>query len=97
MAKDWAKKFYDSKVWKDTRDSIMAEYFGICQRCKEQAAEIVHHIIWLNPNNINNPEITLGRDNLIPVCRECHAIIHERKSATVEGLMFDKEGNIVCS
>lgn len=96
MAKEFAKNFYESKAWKNTRDSIMAEYFFICQKCKSNPAEIVHHIIWLTPSNINDSSITLGHDNLIPVCRECHAIIHEGKSSTVDGLYFDEEGNLVC-
>lgn len=39
-------------------------------------AEIVHHKIELTPDNIDNPKITLGFDNLEAVCRECHAQIH---------------------
>lgn len=38
--------------------------------------EIVHHKIHLTPSNITNPEIALSFDNLILVCRECHAIEH---------------------
>jgi len=39
-------------------------------------AEIVHHKIELTPDNIDNPKITLGFDNLEAVCRECHSSIH---------------------
>ena len=95
MAKDWAKKFYTSKNWITTRDYMMSKYNFMCQKCKERPAEIVHHIIWLNPSNINNPEITLSEKNLIPVCRECHALIHEGVSATIDEVMFDAEGNLV--
>jgi len=95
MAKDWAKKFYQSKQWIQARDYMMHKFHYICQKCKERPAEIVHHKIWLNPSNINDPDITLGEKNLLPVCRECHALIHEGVSATIEGLRFNSNGELV--
>jgi 5-methylcytosine-specific restriction endonuclease McrA len=95
MAKEWAKDFYQSNSWQKTRDYILAKNFYLCQKCHDKPAEIVHHIIWLSPSNINNPRITLGEDNLMPVCRECHAIIHEGVSSTVDGLCFNENGDLV--
>lgn len=95
MAKDWAKDFYESKSWRETRDYLMAKYNFICQKCKNQPAEIVHHIIWLTPQNINNPKITLCEDNLIPVCRDCHAEYHYNALSTADGLKFDENGELI--
>jgi len=95
MARDFAKKFYESESWKQCREYILVKYNKICQKCKEHPAEIVHHIIWLTPSNINDPNITLGEDNLMPVCRECHAKIHEGVSATVDDVCFDENGDLV--
>lgn len=95
MAKDFAKDFYQSNNWKKARDYVLSKYHYLCQKCKERPAEIVHHIIWLNPTNINDPVITLGEGNLMPVCRECHAIIHEGVSPTAEGLFFDENGDLM--
>ena len=95
MAKEWAKKFYQSNAWINARDYMMAKYHYICQKCKNRPAEIVHHIIWLNPANINNPNITLGEKNLIPVCRECHAEIHEGVKPTIEDLCFTDDGQLI--
>ena len=95
MAKEWAKDFYQSINWKKTRDYILAKNYYLCQKCKNKPAEIVHHIIWLTPSNINDPKTTLGEDNLTPVCRECHAIIHEGVDATTEGLMFNADGELI--
>lgn len=95
MAKDWAKKFYESKSWQDTRDYIMAKNNFICQKCKDKPAEIVHHIIWLNPSNINDPKVTLSEDNLMPVCRDCHAEIHHKDLPTIEGFCFDEKGQLI--
>lgn len=52
----------------------------ICQDCRKagkvKAAEEVHHIIELTPDNINDPAITLALDNLISLCRKCHGARH---------------------
>lgn len=95
MAQTWAKKFYESTQWINTRNYIMSKYHCQCQICHERPAEIVHHIIWLNPSNINNPNITLKEDNLIPVCRECHALIHEGVRATIDELKFNECGELI--
>ena len=95
MAKDWAKNFYQSSNWTRVRDYVMSKHYYICQMCKEKPAEIVHHIIWLNPTNINDSNITLNIDNLMPVCRECHAIIHEGVSSTNDGLFFNEKGELL--
>ena len=95
MAKEWAKDFYQSKNWITARDYMMSKYNFICQKCKTNPAEIVHHIIWLTPKNINDPMITLSESNLLPVCRECHALIHEGVSATQENLKFNSNGELV--
>lgn len=38
--------------------------------------EIVHHVIELTPENINDENITLNYSNLELVCRNCHKEIH---------------------
>lgn len=90
----FAKKFYLSKAWRDTRAYILARDMGLCVRCGKPG-EIVHHKEHLTPQNINNPAITLSEDNLETLCRECHAIEHEGQSPTAEGLVFDDKGNLV--
>lgn len=94
MAQDFSRKFYDSPQWRACRDYILRRDHFICQRCHEKPADIVHHIVWLTPSNINDPTITLGEDNLMSVCRDCHAIIHEGVQATLDGLYFDEKGNL---
>ena len=96
MAKEWAKRFYTSKAWIATRDRVMINEHYICRQCKgiNGPAEIVHHIIWLNSRNINDVNVTLNVDNLMPVCRVCHAIIHEGTPTTAEGLIFNSNGEL---
>lgn len=68
MAKDFAKSFYHSKAWQDCRDAYFVSQHGICERCGG-AGKIVHHKVELTSQNINNPEITLGWDNLELTCQ----------------------------
>lgn len=97
MAKDFAKSFYQSTAWRKTRDYIFTKQRGICERChgRNGPGEIVHHKIYLTPQNIYNPSITLGEDNLELLCRICHALEHEAQQPTAQGLMFDEEGNLI--
>lgn len=92
--KEFARKFYLSAAWRETREYIYKRDMGLCVRCG-RPGEIVHHIIHLTPRNIDNPSITLSEDNLELLCRDCHAQEHEGQPATASGLMFDNEGNLV--
>lgn len=94
MAREFARKFYDSKAWKDVRALVFNEANGICEKCGEPGEE-VHHLIWLTPYNINDYDIALGRDNLILLCKTCHINIHRPKEITRKDLMFDEEGNLI--
>lgn len=103
MARDFAKKFYESKEWRGTKkneykDGVRYLAYeranGICEKCEEPGEE-VHHIIWLTPENINDYEITLGLDNLILLCKDCHIDIHRPKTVTANNLMFDKNGDLI--
>ncbi len=92
--KDFAKGFYLSKEWRRVRDYIFKRDAGICVKCGEPG-EIVHHKKPLTPENISDPFIALGEDNLELLCRECHGIEHSEDMPTDKGLMFDEEGNLV--
>lgn len=80
MSKEWARDFYNSDAWKKTRNAYAASVGGLCEKCDGiTPGEIVHHVTWLTPDNIHDPSITLGWDNLMLVCRECHAQIHGKR------------------
>lgn len=92
--KDFAKEFYRSTAWRKVREYVFKRDLGLCVRCGEPG-EIVHHKIYITPQNINDPSVTLNEKNLELICRSCHAIEHEGQSATGEGLAFDDEGNLI--
>ena len=97
MAKDFAKKFYNSKQWLNCRNSYKLSKFGLCERCKSPNASDVHHKIKLNEFNINNPDIALNQNNLSLLCKDCHNQEHMSKySPLQQGLSFDANGDLVC-
>lgn len=82
--KEFAEQFYKSKQWKSCRKNYISSVGGLCEDCLAKgiyrSGEIVHHIIYLSPENINNPSITLDWSNLRLVCRECHAREHRHEA-----------------
>lgn len=83
MAKEFAQGFYNSTQWKICRREYAKQQNYLCEMCMKKgivkAGEIVHHITELTAYNINDPNITLNCDNLMYLCRECHADIHQHK------------------
>lgn len=96
MARDFARGFYNSQKWRDTQKAYMLSKNYICERCGK-VASIVHHKTYLNPGNINDPNITLNWDNLEALCSTCHQNEHFLTSnrVTAEGLAFDDQGNLI--
>ena len=100
-------KFYKSKQWEKCRRLVLERDNYMCVLCKEQPAVDGHHIVELTKDNLDNPNITLNTSNLISLCVSCHNRIHmkwkdvnkrgtrERIPSTVDGLMFDADGNLV--
>ena len=101
VAKEWAKAFYNSKAWQQCREAYKQSVNGLCERClkagKYVPGDEVHHKIYLTPENINNPDITLNWDRLELLCATCHSIEHNRKEKEVvrEGLTFDSNGDLI--
>ena len=80
MAKEFARKFYNSTRWRKCAKAFAQYKLYVCEMCHNQISEkdygnhryIVHHKVMLTPKNINNPYITCGWDNLMLLCIECH-------------------------
>ena len=100
MAKEFAKAFYNSKKWKQCRAAYIAHRRaidgGLCESCHEEPGYIVHHKIELTPDNINNPDIALGFNNLKYDCHVCHQK-ENSQDGPAEGLVkyeFDSDGEL---
>ena len=59
------------------------------------ANSVVHHKTHLTPENINDPEIALGEDNLELLCRDCHAVKHIAELPMDKAFMWDEDGNLI--
>lgn len=93
MAKPWAKSFYNSRLWQDTRRLALQRDRYTCQDCGYRAEE-VHHIIELTAENINDVNISLNIENLMCLCRECHARHTHKISAVADEYIFDSDGYV---
>lgn len=97
MAKDFAKQFYSSKTWQDTRNAYAKSVGHLCERCKDKgiitAGEIVHHKTHIDLNNIDKPDITLSFNNLEMLCRRCHGEEHNRKNK--KRFFVDENGKVI--
>lgn len=96
MAKAFAKAFYKSKLWQDTRSYILRRDHYTCQHCKVRPAEEIHHIKRLTADNIGDMSIAVGEGNLVALCGGCHKKIHERDTKKIisqRQIVFDSEGN----
>lgn len=78
---DW-KRFYKLQTWQDCRESYAKKAHYLCELCLQEGrhtpGEIVHHIVPLTANNVNDPSISLSFDNLQLLCREHHAQVHKK-------------------
>lgn len=83
MSRDFARSFYGSDAWKMCRAAYYKSKGGLCERClkagRYSPGEIVHHKIYLTPQNVHQPEVALCWDNLELLCRECHAAEHDAR------------------
>ena len=66
--KEYREEYLNSEEWKKLRDLIMSTS-PKCQCCENLATD-VHHLVY---KNIVDIKIT----DLIPVCKNCHNLIHE--------------------
>jgi thymidine kinase len=94
MARDFAKQFYRSKAWRQARALALRRDMFTCRDCGGRANE-VHHIVELQPDNIDNPAIALGLDNLMSLCTACHSARTAGACDLGEGYAFDADGQVV--
>ncbi len=96
MAKEFSKAFYNSDAWDKARRLALSRDNFLCQDCLNNGyiteAEEVHHITELTPENINDPSITTGLNNLVSLCHNCHTARHLKKT---KRFRIDKSGRLI--
>jgi len=94
MAKAFSAAFYKSKPWRAAREQCLHDSMYTCADCGGRATE-VHHKNPLTPENINDPVIALGLDNLEALCWGCHDKRTKQCADVAEGYRFDENGYVV--
>lgn len=96
MASDKQTAFYHSREWKQCRKAYAASVNGLCEDCLRRgiinAGKVVHHIRWIDTDNLDDTSVTLDWNNLVMVCQDCHAKRHSDGGR----IAFDAEGRVVC-
>ena len=89
--------FYNSRKWRQVQSDYKKKVGGLCERCRSKGlfvpAKIVHHKIYLNETNVNDPSVTYNFDNLEALCQECHNKEHFEDSS--KRWKFDKNGCLI--
>lgn len=86
-------KFYQSMRWKKVRSYKRQLARGLCEKCGNAGWE-VHHKIPLTLSNIDDPNISLGLDNLELLCTSCHDAMRSEESEIRYDIAFDEYGNV---
>lgn len=98
MAKEFARLFYKSYAWVTCKAGYAASKNFLCERClaagKYTPGKIVHHKIYLTPDNIDDPNVTLNWDNLELLCQDCHNKEHLSNSPQ-KRYSVDEDGKII--
>lgn len=93
------KEFYKCRAWRRARDAYIAFRIaidgGICEKCGQALGKIVHHKIWLDDNNCNDPEISLNPAYFSYECQECHNKERDPRKATPGRCYFDENGEVI--
>lgn len=70
------KQFYKTQAWRRARDAYIQHRIaidgGLCEVCGDEPGRIVHHKIWLDDVNCNDPDISLNPVNFMYECQTCH-------------------------
>lgn len=88
MRADRIELFYQTKEWKELRQEVLFENHYECAECKKKGkitrADCVHHHMEVKIR----PDLALSKyytdakgeqhQQLIPLCNECHNIIHDK-------------------
>ena len=95
------EQFYFSEDWKELRQDVLDYFHNECQECLKKgiytSADCVHHV-----NEVRHrPELALSRFyvddkgirqyNLLPLCNQCHNIVHEKLKKHRENNRFTNE------
>ena len=92
-------QFYKTPAWRKVRrtyiDQRKAIDGGLCEVCHEEPGKIVHHKIWLDDVNCNDPEISLNHKNFLYECQTCHNKEKDPRLASPGRCRYGPDGEII--
>lgn len=101
LHEQFANGFYSSIGWRKCREAFKRSKGGLCERCMARGlitpGTEVHHKVWLTPENLDDPEITLNWANLELLCKQCHTDEHMRAMRgrrKMHGMRTDATGHV---
>lgn len=93
------KEFYKTQAWRRSRDAYIRERLaldgGLCEVCGEEPGRIVHHTIWLDDINCNDPMISLNPDLYKYECQTCHNKEVDPRKAKAGRCLYGPDGEII--
>lgn len=83
------EKFYLSDDWKELRQDVLDDFHNECQECLKRGKITTKELCVHHVNEVRDrPDLALSRHyvdskgikqyNLIPLCKTCHNLIHEK-------------------
>ena len=95
MARAIDRRFYEAPEWRRCKEAYLKKANHLCERCLAKGlyepARYVHHKIHLTEENLGDPEIMYGFDNLEALCAACHNDEHGRTKKTRRWEFIDGE------
>lgn len=94
--------FYQSTKWRNCAKGFRAYKHHTCEKCGN-AGWLVHHIVPLTDETVDDPDIALNYDNLMLLCKSCHDAIHHHlkghggECSRHVNVKFDASGNVIVS
>jgi len=93
------KEFYKSRAWYRAKHSYIkhrkAIDGGLCEVCHDEPGKIVHHIIWLDDDNCNDPNISLNPELFKYECQTCHNREVDPRKAKAGRCLYGPNGEII--
>ena len=93
------KQFYKSRAWKLARQSYIdtrkALDGGLCEVCHDEPGLIVHHVIWIDDETCNDPDIALNPKNFKLECQTCHNKERDPRKVTPGRVLYGPDGEII--
>ena len=93
------KAFYKTQAWRRARQAYIATRLGVdgglCEVCGVEPGRIVHHKIWLDDENCNDPDISLNPVNFLYECQTCHNKERDPRRGTPGRVLYGPGGEII--